>query len=143
MLQMQEDHQSFQRNYIKKQGSRKDQENNVRDLLQKATGNIPFSGFRKQSQEEFYDILTCKLIELLVGKMISTPAMREVLLISMKPKQPAPASDMPIWAKKVAKIFRTMKFLEKKKLTKPLVSPNFAPLIDCLKTGAYAGMMEF
>lgn len=41
-----------------------------------------FSGFRKQAQEQFYDMLTCKLIELLCEKMLSVPAMREVLLIS-------------------------------------------------------------
>ena len=42
-----------------------------------------FSGFCRQSSEEFYDLLTCKLVELLCQQILSVPAMRQALLIAV------------------------------------------------------------
>ena len=46
------------------------------------------------------------------------------------------------WVKKIAKIFRTMIVLENKKNTMPLMTPSFINLIDFIKVGAYANLIE-
>ena len=99
-----------------------------------------FSGFRKRSQEEFYDMLTCKLVELLCSKMLATPTMREVLLSKSHEKD---ASEMAVWVKKIGKIFRTMLLLERSKKTQPIVSSTFANLIECLRSGSNSSYLEF
>ena len=85
------------------------------------------SGFEKPLQEELYDQLTCKLVELLCDKLLSNPSTRESLLaISVNAQE---TKNMTSWVKKIVKIFQVMLALEYKKTTKPLVSLHFANLI--------------
>lgn len=41
---------------------------------------VEYSGFKKRAQEEFYDLLSTKLVQLLCERMLSLEAMRDVLL---------------------------------------------------------------
>lgn len=43
-------------------------------------GKAQYSGFKKRSQEEFYDLLSSRLIELLCEMLLSQGEIREVLL---------------------------------------------------------------
>ena len=71
------------------------------------------SGFEKPLQEELYDQLTCKLVELLCDKLLSNPSTRESLLaISVNAQE---TKNMTSWVKKIVKIFQVMLALEYKK----------------------------
>ena len=89
-------------------------------------------------------------MQLLCQQMLASKSMREVLLITNCPNTSMQKSEMKLWVNKIAKIHHTMTLLEAYHHTQGRtgaadpqmkITDAFTELIECLKMGAYRGLI--